>query len=143
MQRWEISCAAAAIATVLTYGFHDPVSESYTAAKMLEKTEPARVKTRGGFSLLDMKNFVEDRGYTADAYKYLSFEDLKACRAPIVAINPHGYNHYVVLNNVQGDQVLIADPAFGNRVLAVSKFKEMWLDGLAFVVTRKTTGSIP
>ena len=45
MQRWETSCAAASIATVLTYGFRDPVTESFAAAKMLEKTDPAKVKT--------------------------------------------------------------------------------------------------
>lgn len=50
MQKWETSCAAAAVATVLTYGFADPVSERTAAARMLEKTEPAKVRTRGGFS---------------------------------------------------------------------------------------------
>ena len=49
MQKWEKSCAAATIATVLTYGFHDPVSERYAAAKMLEKTDPTKVKLVGGF----------------------------------------------------------------------------------------------
>jgi uncharacterized protein len=134
MQRWETSCAAASLATVLTYAFQDPVSERYAALRMLEKTEPAKVRARGGFSLLDMKRFVEGRGYTGEAYQHLSFEDLKLFRAPIVPINPHGYNHYVVLNAVNGDQVLLADPAFGNRTMTVERFKELWLDGLAFVV---------
>jgi uncharacterized protein len=137
MQRWETSCAAAALATVLTYGFQDPVSERYAAAKMLEKTDPAKVRARGGFSLLDMKRFVEERGYTADAYQHLSFEDLKLFRGAIVPINPHGYNHYVVVNGVTRDRVLLADPAFGNLTMTVDRFKSVWMDGLAFVVNPK------
>lgn len=136
MQKWETSCAAAALATVLTYGFHDPVSERRVAAGMLEKTDPAKVRARGGFSMLDMKHFVEGRGYKGNGYEHLSFDDIKVFFAPIVPINNFGYNHYVVFNGVKGDSVLLADPAFGNRTLSIDRFKKIWMDGLAFVVTR-------
>ena len=137
MQRWETSCAAAALATLLTYGFDDPVSERHAAAKMLEGTEPAKVKARGGFSLLDMKRFVEARGYSGEAYQHLSLEDLKVFRAPIVPISVHGSNHYVVLNAIDHDEVRLADPAFGNRSMSLAQFSQAWLNGLAFVVTPK------
>lgn len=138
MQQWDISCAAAALATVLTYGFQDPVSERYVATSMLEKTAPGKVKQRGGFSLLDMKRFVEARGYVADAYQHLSIEDLKLFRAPIVPIRTHGSSHYVVFNGMDGNTVLLADPAFGNRRVPAARFKEMWSSGLAFVVAPKS-----
>jgi predicted double-glycine peptidase len=138
MQRWDNSCAAAALATVLTYGFQDPVSERFVAAKMLEHTEPAKVRARGGFSLLDMKRFVEGRAYAADAYQHLSLEQLRLFRAPIVPISAYGANHYVVVNAVDGEQVLLADPAFGNRTMTAAQFKEAWVNGLAFVVTSRT-----
>ena len=108
MQKWETSCAAASVATVLTYGFRDAVSEGYVASQMLEHTDPALVRKRGGFSLLDMKRFVEDRGYIGKAYKNLTLEDLRLFHAPIVPITQHGYNHYVVFNGVKGDHVLLA-----------------------------------
>jgi hypothetical protein len=138
VQQWESSCAAAAVATVLTYGFNDPVSERHAAARMLEKTDPAKVKARGGFSLLDLKTFVEGRGLQGSAYKHLRFEDLRVFHAPIVPIDQHGYHHYVVFNGVEGNLVLLADPAFGNRTLSIERFKDMWMDGMAFVVTRST-----
>lgn len=138
MQQWESSCAAAALATVLTYGFGDPVSERHAAAHMLEQTEARRVKRRGGFSLLDLQGFVEDRGYRGRAYKHLGFEDLRVFHAPIVPIDQHGYNHYVVFNGLDGDQVLLADPAFGNRRLSIERFESLWMEGMAFVVTRPT-----
>lgn len=136
MQQWETSCAAAAVATVLTYGFNDPISERHAALKMLEQTDPQKVRERGGFSLLDLMSFAESRGYLASAYKHLDFEDLRVFHAPIVPISQYGYNHYVVFNGVRDDRVLLADPAFGNRELSSERFKEIWLDGMAFVVSR-------
>ena len=141
MQHYETSCAAAAVATVLTYGFHDPVSEQYAASKMLEKTDAKTVKSRGGFSLLDLKHFVEDRGYTGDGYQYLSLDDLKVFRAAIVPIKVFGSNHYVVVNAIRGDDVMLADPAFGNRTMSVDDFKSAWIDGMAFVISTKSEKS--
>jgi uncharacterized protein len=139
MQRWENSCAAASVATVLTYGFRDPVTERYAAERMLEKTDPQKVRAQGGFSLLDLKRFVEARGYVGSAYKGLAFDDLRVFHAPIVPISTKGYNHYVVFNGVSGDRVLIADPAFGHLRLTVAEFEKLWMGGMAFVVTRKLT----
>ena len=136
MQKWETSCAAAALATVLTFGFHDPVSERFVAAGMLEKTSPSRVKARGGFSLLDMKRFVESRGYRGDAYQNLSLDDVGVFHAPIVPIQAKGYNHYVVLNAIRGDRVLLADPGFGNREMSKKQFVREWRNGMAFIVSR-------
>ena len=137
MQQWETSCAAATIATVLTYGFGDAVSEAIIVAGMLKKSDAVTVKKQGGFTLLDMKHYVEGRGYTGRAYKHLSLNDLKAFQAPIVPIDNYGYNHYVVFNGVKDDEVFLADPAFGNRKMRLSQFNKVWMDGMAFVVTPK------
>ena len=40
-------------------------------------------------------------------------------------------------DGVQGDEVLLADPAFGNRKMRLSRFNEVWMEGMAFVVTVK------
>src|SRR5262245_8063371 len=62
IQKWDTSCGAAALATVLTYSLHESVTEREVATGMLRMTEPLKVKHQGGFSLLDMKHFVEMRG---------------------------------------------------------------------------------
>jgi predicted double-glycine peptidase len=120
----------------LTYGFGDPVSERHAAEQMLKNTDPAKVRKRGGFSLLDLKRFVVERGYQGSAYRGLSFGDLKFFHAPIVPINAKGFNHYVVFNGLDGDQVLLADPAFGNRRMDKDRFIRIWMNGMAFVITR-------
>ena len=137
MQQWEASCAAATLATVLTYGLGDPVSEAVVVASMLKKSDSSAVKKQGGFTMLDMKHYVEDRGYIGRAYKHLSLNDLKAFQAPIVPIDNYGYNHYVVFNGIKDDEVFLADPAFGNRKMRLSQFNKVWMDGIAFVVTAK------
>jgi uncharacterized protein len=137
MQAWENSCAAASVATVLTYGFRDPVTERYAAEKMLDQTDAKVVRAQGGFSLLDLKNFVESRGYTGSAYRNMSFDDLKVFHAPIVPISMKSSNHYVVFNGTTGNEVKLADPAFGHRTLTIAEFEKIWLNGMAFVVTKK------
>jgi predicted double-glycine peptidase len=136
IQQWDSSCAAAALATVFTYVLRHPVSERAVAQGMLKRTDPLKVKHRGGFSLLDMKRFVETRGYQARAMKGFAIDELVFFDGAIVPINQFGYNHYVVFRGINADKkVHLADPAFGNRTLSKKNFEEMWMDGIVFIVT--------
>jgi uncharacterized protein len=137
VQKWETSCAAAALATVLTFSQNDPVSEKIVAQGMLRSTDPIKVKVRGGFSLLDMKRFVETRGFKGAAYKGLSMEDLLTLQSPIVPIDFHGNPHFVVVRGLNtAGEVHLADPAFGNHAMSVETFHAVWKDGIGFVVTQ-------
>ena len=142
VQQWDISCGAAALATILTYQHGQYVPEKTIAEAMLRRTGPLRVKYRGGFSLLDLKRFSESQGYTADGYTNLSLSDLVEFGPSIVPVNLEGYNHFVVFRGLVGNDVLIADPAFGNRTVTVERFQEGWLGPLAFVV-RRADGTVP
>ena len=137
IQKWDTSCGAAALATVLTYSLHDPVSEREVATGMLRMTEPIKVKHQGGFSLLDMKHFVETRGLTGTGYRGMTLEQLLALQSPIVPILQYGNPHFIVLRGLDTDGRLnIADPGFGNRTISVAKFESVWQGGIGFVVTR-------
>ena len=137
VQQWDTSCGAAALATVLTYALNDSVSEKTVAQGMLQRTDPLRVKVRGGFSLLDMKRYAESRGYSAAGFRSVSMEELLAMPTPIVPIDEYGDAHFVVVRGLRNGKVDIADPAFGNRTLTVARFRAAWKDGIAFVVTRE------
>ena len=137
VQKWETSCAAAALATVLTYSQNDPVSEKVVAQGMLRSTDPIKVKVRGGFSLLDMKHFVETRGFKGAAYKGLSMEELLSLQSPIVPIDFHGNPHFVVVRGLTASgEVHLADPAFGNHAMSKGAFQAVWREGIGFVVTQ-------
>jgi uncharacterized protein len=137
MQKWETSCAAAALATVLTFTHNDPVTEKLVAQRMLRSTDPLKVKVRGGFSLLDMKRFVETRGFKGTGFKGLTFDELLELQSPIVPIDMHGNPHFVVVRGLtQEGRVHLADPAFGNHTVSVSEFSTMWREDMAFEVSR-------
>ena len=138
MQRWDISCGAAALATVLAYGFSDFVTERDVATTMLGKTDPIRVRFRGGFSFLDMQRYVEARGYQAAGFRQMGIDDLLHYESPIVPVLLHGFPHFVVFRGMNDSgHVRLADPAFGNRTMSREAFETVWSDGLALVVTRK------
>jgi uncharacterized protein len=137
IQQWDISCGAAALATVFTYTLNDPVSERAAAQAMLRRTDPLRVKVRGGFSLLDMKRFAESRGYRGEGFRNLSLDELLEMKSPIVPIDVHGYPHFVVVRGERDGEIALADPAFGNRTMSRQRFSAAWREGIGFVVMRE------
>jgi hypothetical protein len=136
LQQWDNSCGAAALTTVLRHQFSEPVTERQVAEGMLRRTDPLRVRHRGGFSLLDLKHYAEARGLAADGYGELALDDLPALAPLIVPVQSRAGDHFVVVRGIAGGRVVLADPAFGNRMLAVAAFAAIWKDGIGFVVTR-------
>jgi len=132
IQNWDLSCGAAALGTLLRYEFGEPVTEKEIARGLISRGEyiehPELVQIREGFSLLDLKRYVQTRGYKGLGFGQLDLNDLVK-RAPImVPINALGYNHFVIFRGIMGGQVLLADPAWGNRTMTLDKFQRMWLD---------------
>jgi hypothetical protein len=104
---------------------------------------PQLVQIREGFSLLDLKRYVEAHGFKGEGLGQLDFDDLVENAPIMVPVDALGYNHFVIFRGVMGDRVLLADPAWGNRTMTIDKFKRMWLDygkrmgHVGFVVKRR------
>ncbi|MEJ2688993.1 MAG: C39 family peptidase [Deltaproteobacteria bacterium] len=145
LQQWELSCGAAALATILRYQYGVPVTERSVALGLISRAEyianPDLVRFRQGFSLLDMKRFVDSLGYEGIGLGQLALPDLFK-RAPlIVPVNFHGFPHFVVFRGGTQNSVLLADPAFGNITMSKVKFLKSWINykdfgHVGFVVTR-------
>jgi len=134
-QRWDISCGAAALSTLLTYDFKDNTPETAIVVWMLHRTDPARVRARGGFSLLDLKHFAQARGYTAEGFSDMSLQELASQKSSvIVPIRLKGFDHFVVLKGVIDDRVFLADPGFGNVTMKTNRFVRIWKNGIVFIV---------
>lgn len=56
--------------------------------------------------------------------------------APVVPSDEMGFNHLVHLQGIEGDRVLVADPAFGNCQISAAELEGTWLEGLAFLVSQ-------
>jgi len=150
-QNFDISCGAAALATILRYQHGEAVTEREVALGLIDRTEylqrPELVRIRQGFSLLDLKRYAEIRGYQGVGFGHLTLPDLVNNAPIIVPINPVGYNHFVVFRGVMRNRVLLADPAYGNRTMTIAQFKNAWIDfanigRVGFVVQRRD-GLIP
>ena len=145
VQKSDLSCGAAALATLLTFQFGDHVTEKEVTAGLIRRQEyiehPELVRVRQGFSLLDMKRYATDRGYTGIGYGNLEISDLVDLAPIIVAVAPFGYNHFVIFRGMIGDIVLLTDPAYGNRTMSREKFERLQIDfpeigKVGFIITR-------
>lgn len=152
IQQWDLSCGAAALTTLLNFQHQDMVTEKAVATALMGREEyiknPMLVNIRQGFSLLDLKRYVDGRGYEGIGYGKLTFDDLVKKAPIIVPVNLLGYNHFVVFRGTKGNRVLVADPAWGNRTLLIKQFEEVWIsfpeiDKVGFVVTRTDGISTP
>jgi predicted double-glycine peptidase len=142
VQQWDTSCGAAALATLLKYQHGLPVSEKQIAEAMLRRSDPLKVKTRGGFSLLDLKRYADRQGLEGVGYLKVGLDNLFDMVPALVPVVVRGYPHFVIIRGKLGDKVLIADPAFGNRTMDVRSFEEAWQGGITFVVRRRD-GQLP
>jgi len=134
-QRWDVSCGAAALSTLLTYDFKDNTTETSIVVWLLHRVDAGRVRSRGGFSLLDLKHFSEARGYHAEAFSGMTIEDLALEKTSvIVPIRVKGFDHFVVIKGIYAGHVIVGDPGFGNMTMRVDRFQKLWKNGIVFVV---------
>jgi predicted double-glycine peptidase len=131
-QRYDFSCGSAALATLLRYHYDRDVGEERVFRAMYAAGDQDTIR-RVGFSLLDMKQFLEANGFQADGFR-LGLADLAEMNKPaIVMINTAGYKHFVVFKGTNDGRVLIGDPALGLKIYTRDEFTAMW-NGVAFVV---------
>ena len=133
LQQYDFSCGSAAVATLLTHHYGYPMTESMVFESMYRNGDQAKIR-REGFSLLDMKRFLQAQGFEADGFEQ-PLDKLAEARVPaIVLINEAGYLHFVVVKGLRGGRVLIGDPANGTRAVPRAAFEASWQSALLFVV---------
>lgn len=132
-QHTDYSCGAAALATILRYAYHLKVDETQVIQGMMGVADVELVKQRG-FSLLDIKHYVESLGMRGRGYR-VDEARLRGLRVPgLVLMDVRGFRHFVVLKQVRGDVVELADPMLGNREMPLTEFLKSWPSHAVFVV---------
>lgn len=132
-QRADFSCGAAVLATLFNKAYGHETTEQQVLVNMLKVADPDIVREKG-FSLLDMKNYVQSVGMQAEGYR-VNYDQLQQIGQPIIAlINVKGYKHFVILRKVFPEHVAVGDPALGNRIMSRGDFEASW-NSVAFVVT--------
>jgi predicted double-glycine peptidase len=141
LQRFDYSCGAGALATLMRYYFGDDVSEELILAGILGPMNDDEVRDRqsNGLSLLYLKDYAERRGYQAVGVK-LNYASLPKLSGPVIIhLERKGYRHFAVLKGVRGDRIYLADPSRGNVRLSTDRFAKEW-SGVALVLGKKEFG---
>ncbi|WP_397453511.1 C39 family peptidase [Pseudomonas sp. NA-150] len=131
-QKTDFSCGAAALATVLRQAYWLDVSEEDIIKGMLGHSDINEVRVKG-FSMLDMKRYVESIGMRARGYR-VSPESLRDVSIPVVVLmDIRGYKHFVVMQRAEKDWVYIGDPVLGHKRYKFDDFVNGW-NGIIFAV---------
>ena len=131
-QRYDFSCGSAALASLLHYGYGLDVDEPALIEKMMVGVDPREV-VRNGFSMLDMKRYVESIGLRAHGFR-IDADALYRLQMPVIALlDLRGYRHFVVVKGAAGGRVFVADPALGHRVMPEAEFVRGW-NGIVLAV---------
>lgn len=132
-QQYDYSCGSAAVATLLTFQYGQAVSEAEVFRHMYLRGDQARIR-REGFSLLDMRAYLQAQGYAADGFEVPLDRLLDEGLPAIVLLNDRGYRHFVVVKGMRNGRVLVGDPARGTRLLPRRDFDRLWDNQVLFVV---------
>ncbi len=140
-QRYDFSCGSAAIATLLTYHYGRPTPEQLPFAEMW-KAGDQKIITKSGFSMFDMKNYMQTIGLHAEGYR-MSVDDLrKSARPAIVLLDLNGFKHFVVVKGVHGSTVLVGDPIRGLEKYDAKDFQKSW-NGIALAIVKDASKAPP
>ncbi len=127
-QQYDFSCGSAAVATLLTYHYERPTTESEVFETMYRHGDQERIRAEG-FSMLDLKRYLDSRGLNAAGFR-MSLEELEQIGVPaIVLVSTNGYRHFVVVKGIRGDEVVGGDPAGGTVVITREQLITIW-DGI-------------
>ncbi|MDZ5605422.1 C39 family peptidase [Pseudomonas sp. RP23018S] len=131
-QKTDFSCGAAALATVLKQAYWLDVTEHQVIEGMLAESDQDSVKVQG-FSMLDMKRYVEGIGMRARGYR-VEPESLARVTIPVVVLmDIRGYKHFVVLQRVDKGWAYVGDPVLGHKRYRLDDFVKGW-NGIIFAV---------
>ncbi len=131
-QQYDFSCGSATLASLLTYHYDDPVDEQSVFVDMYQNGDQQKIQKQG-FSLLDIKFYLERRGYRSDGFK-IKLDQLITANVPaITIINNNGYLHFVIIKGLNEQEVLLGDPAVGIKVMPRDEFEAMWGKRILFL----------
>jgi uncharacterized protein len=138
-QQYDYSCGSAAVATLLRFHYGVSVGEAEVFQSMFDRGDQARIR-QVGFSMLDMRAYLETRGYSADGLR-LSLDRLASLNLPAIALISHdNYRHFVVVKGVSADRVLVGDPTFGLQTYTREEFEAVW-NGVVLAVRHQPAGA--
>nr|WP_284047752.1 C39 family peptidase [Halomonas gemina] len=124
-QQYDFSCGSASVATLLTFHYQRETTEAEVFESMIRAGDAEQIQ-RHGFSMLDMKRYLDAQGLNADGFR-ISLDDFIRIGVPaITMVDTGGYKHFVVVKGIDDDNILVGDPAAGTQVVPREHFESLW-----------------
>ncbi|WP_205576890.1 C39 family peptidase [Photobacterium salinisoli] len=138
-QQYDFSCGSAAVASLMTYHYGIDTSENTVFKSMFANGDPEKIEKQG-FSMFDMKNYMQSVGLDANGYR-LPLEKFKTLGVPAITIvNFDGYMHFVVIKGINSEQIILGDPSRGTMVMKLSEFKPYYRGSVLLVKNKVKEG---
>lgn len=131
-QRAELTCGPAALASLLTFYFEDPAGED-------EMAKLSGTYEQLGTSMLGLRNACRAKGYAAAGYRMSLAELAKTLRQtelPVLVHYREPLQHFVLVVAMEGDYVLVSDPASGSVTVETQDFVRRWSGAVLVVQPR-------
>ncbi|WP_321385831.1 peptidase domain-containing ABC transporter [uncultured Enterococcus sp.] len=110
-------CGLACVTMILNY-YKDPAT--------LNQLRDIYGVPKGGNTLLNLKEILEERGIETKAIRVLEFDILMEQTEPVICFWEN--RHYVVLEKLTEDSAVILDPALGKRKIPFEEFAGLFTD---------------
>ncbi len=134
-QGYDFSCGSAAIATLLTFHYERPTTELQVFEKMWNQGNKEKIREHG-FSMLDMKHYLETEGMAADGFKIPASRMAKIGVAGLILLDKLETPHFVVVIGESNGELLVSDPARGIWNISIEEVEQLW-NGVFFVVRER------
>lgn len=134
-QKYDFSCGSAALASLLSFHYETPSNEQDIFKVMFENGDQKLIEQKG-FSLLDMKLYLDSIGLVSDGFQ-ISLEKIRQVGVPgITLVNFDGYLHFVVIKGMNNDKVILGDPSRGTITMEYEEFQQYYM-GVVLLVRNK------
>ena len=134
-QGFDFSCGSAALATLLTFHYDRPTTEIQVFQKMWNRGDRKKIQ-KNGFSMLDMKRYLESLGMAADGFKIPASRIAKIGLAGLILLDKLETPHFVVVIGESNGELLVSDPARGIWNMSVEEVEKLW-NSVFFVVRER------
>ncbi len=131
-QQYDYSCGSASLATLLKYHYGVDVNEAEIFKAMYAVGDQAKIQ-KVGFSLLDIKRYLETRGFQSDGFRLTLDQLVQVNRPGIAVVTAGAYRHFVVVKGARDGKILVGDPALGLKTYSDAEFAKIW-NGVIFAI---------
>lgn len=138
MQKFDFSCGAGSLATLMKYCFGDNVAEEALIKDIFAflPEDAKNNRKKNGLSLFDLKQAAERRGYYAYGVSLKPDSLLKIDRPVLVYLETEEFKHFSVFCGTKEDRIFLADPSLGNIRITAERFLKEWKGCLALVLDK-------